>query len=87
MFSVCDIYFIEFHIRKFEISSSNQLKYLNRYSKACKESSVSPTYAMLSSILNNVKGKRCKQSSARVRVVDKYQGRVYSKLIREESLN
>ena len=40
--------------------------------KACDEPSVLSTLVMLSSILNNIKEERCRQSSARVRIVDGY---------------
>ena len=42
-------------------------------SKVCKEPSVSST--IVSSIVDNVKGERCRKSSARVRGVDKYKGK------------
>ena len=40
------------------------------YSKACKESPVSSTFVMLSSILDDLK--ECRQSSARMRDIFKY---------------
>ena len=46
------------------------------YSKACKEPSVFSTFAVLRSILEDVKGDGCRQSSARVRDIDKYKGKV-----------
>ena len=41
----------------------------------CKESSVSSTFVMLSSILDDAKGAGCRPSSARVRSIDKYKGK------------
>ena len=45
---------------------------VNLYSNACKEPSVSSTFVILGSILNNIIGGGCRQSSSRVRGVVKY---------------
>ena len=45
------------------------------YSKACEEPSVSSTFVMLSSNLDDIKGEECRPSFGRVRCVGKYKGR------------
>ena len=52
-------------------------------SKACKELSVSSTFVMLSSILDDIKGERCRQGSTRMRGVDKYKGNCVFKVNEE----
>ena len=66
-------------LASFNFGSYNRLNYSNSIpfftflcSKTCKEPSVSSAFAMLSSVLDDVKGEGCRQSSARVRSVDKY---------------
>ena len=45
------------------------------YSKVCKEPSVTSAFVTLSSIVDDVKGEGCWQSSARVKGVDKFKGK------------
>ena len=52
----------------------------------CKEPSVSSTFVMLSRIVDDIRGDKCRQTPARVNGVDKYEGKVVFKLIREASI-
>ena len=70
---------LNFVSKSFNFGNENQVCYLNHIlffilpcSKASKETSVSSIFDTVSSILDNVKGEGCRQSSARVRGVDTY---------------
>ena len=56
------------------------------YSKSSKEPSVSSTFVMLSSILDDVMENVCRQSSGRVRGVGKYEGKDVFKVKKKASL-
>ena len=70
---------IKFKFREiFHFGSYNQLNSLNLApfftfpcSKACKKPSLSSTFVMLSSILDDKKGEKCRKSSVMQRVVKK----------------